>query len=64
MRSVCNSAVGNANFNWRYSWEVGDNERALYIANAPNNQQIALSSMLGQDAGTCPESVVCGQCVN
>lgn len=43
--SVRNSASGNANFGRRDSWEVTGNDGALYIANAPANQQIAFTSI-------------------
>lgn len=50
--SVRNSASGNANFNRRDSWEVTGNDGALYIANAPANQQIALTPITDQNAIT------------
>ena len=48
--SVRNSAGGNANFGRRDSWEVTGNGGALYVANAPSNEQSALSSITTLDA--------------
>lgn len=50
--SVRNNAAGNANFNRQDSWEVVENSGGLYIANAPSNQQLALTSIADQDAVT------------
>ena len=49
---VRNNAAGNANFGARDSWEVVENSGGLYIANAPSNQQLALTSIADQDAIT------------
>lgn len=43
--SVRNNTVGNANFHRRDSWEVSDNGGALYVTNAPSNEQSALTSI-------------------
>lgn len=45
--SVRTGVAGNDNFARRDSWEVAGNNGALYIANAPSNQRIALSSITG-----------------
>lgn len=48
--SVRNSTAGNANFGRRDSWEVSDNSGALYVANAPSNEQSALTSVAALNA--------------
>ena len=50
--SVRTGVAGNDNFERRDSWEVTGNNGALYVANAPSNQRIALSSVTSLDAQT------------